>query len=219
MMRRFYPISLTQADGIFGNDRWQMEIQAADRDRLSSGPPTTDPINARTFDVSSGISDEDGLSVLPPVGSNPAIVSALLLTLAMASTWVLASVLDWPAPRRSFETRQLDSLETASSAPQHGSATPVTGGRQRNTAVLIEPKRSAPRAKQSIEAPRKRRRIRRSRLHRCRKVGPHRHLHRCRRRSQQPFWVGLSERQMALRRSWKAPPVSRRYLAETRSHR
>jgi len=77
------------------------------------------------------------------------------LTLAMASTWVLASVLDWPAPRRSFETRQLDSLETASSAPQHGSATPVTGGRQRNTAVLIEPKRSAPRAKQSIEAPRK----------------------------------------------------------------
>ena len=139
-----------------------MEIQAADRDRLSSGPRATDPINAQTFDESRvweiGISDEDGLSILRPVGSNPAIVlisGALLLALAMASTWVIASVLDWPGPRRTSEPRQLDGLETASSAPQHGSATPVIGGRQPNTAVLIEPKRSAPRAKQSIEAPRK----------------------------------------------------------------
>ena len=54
---------------------------------------------------------------------------------------------------RAAETRQPDSVETANSAPEHGSAIPVIGRRQ--PAELKEPKSSSPRPKKSAEAPRK----------------------------------------------------------------
>src|SRR5215204_513674 len=87
-----------------------MDVQAHGRDRLSFGPRATDPIDApnigRVPRLDVRVSDEDRLSISRAGSNNSAILvisGVLLLGVAMASTWVIASILDGP-------TRQPTSL-------------------------------------------------------------------------------------------------------------
>jgi hypothetical protein len=97
-----------------------MDIQTEERDRLSSGP-----IGA----LKSGhvprlgvrISAEDRVSVHRSGASNPAILvtsGALLLALAMVSTWIIGSVLDSPSRRPSLRGDKVASRVDVSDPPK-----------------------------------------------------------------------------------------------------
>ena len=81
-----------------------MDIQTVERDRLSSGPIGALKIgHVPRLDVRIGA--EDRVSVHRSGASNPAILvtsGALLLALAMVSTWIIGSVLDSPSRRPSL---------------------------------------------------------------------------------------------------------------------
>src|SRR5215218_3063981 len=140
---------------------WKMEIQADGPHPLAFGSRATKPLDAPntgcfpTLDVRIG--DEDGFplpSAAASYSATAAISGALLLALGMASTWVIASILDPPSSQqstltptkvasaepskadrveaptlpiqRAAEVRQVGDLEKASSP---GSATLASGRR------------------------------------------------------------------------------------------
>ena len=97
-----------------------MDIQTEERDRLSSGPMGEFKIgHVPRLDVR--ISAEDRVSVHRSGASNPAILvtsGALLLALAMVSTWVIGSVLDSPSRRPSLRGDKVASRVDVSDPPK-----------------------------------------------------------------------------------------------------
>lgn len=97
-----------------------MEIQTGERDRLSSGPISALKIgHVPRLDVR--MSAEDRVCFHRSGVSNPAILvtsGALLLALAMVSTWIIGSVLDWPSRRPPLRGDKVASRVDVSDPPK-----------------------------------------------------------------------------------------------------
>ena len=166
-----------------------METQPDGPHPLAFGSDATEPLDAPntgcfpTLDVRIG--DEDRLSLPSAAASysaTAAISGALLLALGMASTWVIATVLDWPTSQQSMltptkvasavdvsEPSKADRLEAPSlpieraaevrqvgdleKASSPGSATPASSRRPPKTAEVKEAKPSEARLKQKAATP------------------------------------------------------------------